>query len=117
MPPVDLSHPRSSCQLPNLLLASGKAGTVYVINRDKMGHFHQRSDNIVQELPKAITASYDTPAYFDNTVYYAGVDDALKSFALVNGQLIQTGQRRILFLTRVQTLWFRRMARRMASFG
>jgi len=76
---------------PNLLLASGKAGTIYVINRDGMGHFHEQSDNTVQEIPGALTASYDTPAFFDNTIYYAGVGDVVKAFDVKNGQLVETG--------------------------
>jgi outer membrane protein assembly factor BamB len=77
---------------PNLLLASGKSGAVYVIDRNHMGHFHKRSDKIVQLLAKPITGSFDTPAYFDNTVYYAGINDVPKSFKVINGQLVQTGQ-------------------------
>jgi hypothetical protein len=77
---------------PNLLLASGKLGTLYVINRNKMGHFHSRFDNVVQEIPNGITSSFDTPAYYLNTVYYAGAGDVLKSFAFVNGRLVQTGE-------------------------
>jgi len=77
---------------PDLLLASGKSGAVYVINRNHMGHFHTTSNDIVQMLRRPITSSYDTPAYFDNTVYYAGVDDVLKSFTLVNGRLVETGR-------------------------
>ncbi len=77
---------------PNLLLASGKLGTIYVINRGQMGHFHQHADPIVQTLNAAITRSFDTPAYFDNTVYYAGVGDVLKSFSIANGMLVKTGQ-------------------------
>ena len=75
---------------PNLLIASGKQGTLYVINRNKMGHFHPFSDDLVQELPGAVTSSFDTPAYFDGTIYYAGAGDVLKSFAFVNGRLQQT---------------------------
>jgi hypothetical protein len=77
---------------PNLLLASGKSGAIYVINRNRMGHFHPGSNDIVQLLTHRITASFDTPAYFDNTIYYAGVTDVLKSFSLVNGKLVQTGR-------------------------
>ena len=76
---------------PNLLLASGKSGAIYVINRNKMGHFHRTSNDIVQWLRHPITASFDTPAYFDNTVYYAGVNDVLKSFTLLKGLLVETG--------------------------
>ncbi len=77
---------------PDLLLASGKLGTVYVINRNKMGHFDWESDHVVEELPNAITSSFDTPAYYLGTVYYAGAGDVLKSFAFVNGRLQQTGE-------------------------
>jgi hypothetical protein len=77
---------------PNLMIASGKTGIVYVINRNKMGGFHPYSDQVVQELPGAVTSSFDTPAYFLGTVYYAGAGDVLRSFAFVNGRLVQTGQ-------------------------
>jgi hypothetical protein len=76
----------------NLLLASGKAGTIYVIDRSSMGKYHQKSNNIVQELPMALGGSFDTPAFFNNTVYYAGVSDVLESFKLVKGKLVKTGQ-------------------------
>ena len=76
---------------PDLLLASGKAGTIYVINRNSMGHFHRLSNDIVQSLPDAIGASFDTPAFFDNTIYYAGVNDVVKAFQVQDGRLVQTG--------------------------
>jgi hypothetical protein len=77
----------------NLMLASGKQGTIYVLDMDHMGHFHPASDNIYQELPHALGGgSFDTPTIFDNTIYYAGVNDVLKAFNFVNGQLVQTGQ-------------------------
>jgi PQQ-like domain len=77
---------------PDLLLASGKSGTVYVINRNDMGHYYRGSNHIVQTLPNVIGGSYDTPAIFNNTIYYAGVDDAVKSFTMKNGLLVQTGE-------------------------
>lgn len=77
---------------PDLLLASGKSGTLYVINRNKMGHFQSGFDNVLQEIPNGVTSSFDTPAYYLNTVYYAGAGDVLKSFGFVNGRLVQTGE-------------------------
>ncbi len=77
---------------PDLLLASGKSGTLYVINRNKMGHFHPGFDHVFQELPRAITSSFDTPAYYHDTVYYAGAGDVLKSFNFVHGRLVRTGE-------------------------
>jgi hypothetical protein len=77
---------------PDLLLASGKSGTLYVINRNAMGRFHPHSDQVLEEIPRAVTSSFDTPADYLNSVYYAGAGDVLKSFAFVNGRLVKTGE-------------------------
>jgi hypothetical protein len=70
-----------------LLIGAGKQGTIYVLNRDALGGFSPLGDNILQELPGAITAAFDTPAYFNDQVYFAGVNDVLKAFALAGGVL------------------------------
>ena len=57
-----------------------------------MGHFHRGFDDIVEQIPGAVRSSFDTPGYFQGTIYYAGVGDDLKSFVWVNGRLEQTGQ-------------------------
>ena len=74
---------------PNLLIASAKSGTLYIINRNNMGHFHSGFDQIVQQIPSGVTSSFDTPGYLNGTIYYAGVGDNLKSFAWVKGRLVQ----------------------------
>jgi hypothetical protein len=77
---------------PDLMLASGKLGTLYLINRNRMGHFNRLSDDVFAEMPRAITSSFDTPARFQNNIYYAGAGDVLRSFALTNNKLVQTGE-------------------------
>ena len=57
-----------------------------------MGIFRQKSNDIVQVLTKAISGSYDAPAYWNNTVYYAGPNDEGRSFNLVNGSLVENGK-------------------------
>jgi hypothetical protein len=79
-------------QHPNLLLASNKAGTIFVINRSDMGHFDPKSNKDVQTLNGAITSSFDTPTLLNNKVYYIGTNDHLKSFSLAKGHLAQSGQ-------------------------
>ena len=78
---------------PDELVAAGKQGTIYVINRDNMGKFHPNANNIVQELDGVLGSngtqggSFDTPAYFGGDVYYAGVGDDLEAFQVNDGLL------------------------------
>jgi hypothetical protein len=82
---------------PHELLGAGKEGKIYLINRDQMttGNNHFDSTNtidfVVQTLTNKINASFDTPAYFNGCVYYAGNGDNLKAIALTNGALAGNG--------------------------
>jgi hypothetical protein len=75
---------------PHLLVAAGKEGKLYLLNRDNLGGFDPAVDHVVQELPQATTSAFDTPAYFNGQVYLAGVGDTLKAFALAGGLLSLT---------------------------
>ena len=75
----------------HLLVGAGKEGTIYLLNRDNFGHYNAANNNqIVQSLPQAIGGSFDTPAYFNNQLYYVGVGDVLKAFAITNAQITTT---------------------------
>jgi hypothetical protein len=76
---------------PHELIAIGKEGTVYVLNRDNMGQLCSgcTSDTqIVQEIPKAVGAESGTPVYWHNTVYFTGVGVPVMAYTLSNGSLI-----------------------------
>jgi chitodextrinase len=80
--------------IPHLLVTAGKNGTVYVVNRDNMGHFHSGNDNqIVQSLPGILPhglldeGNFGAPVFFNGYVYFAAVKDTLKAFQLSNGLL------------------------------
>ena len=69
----------------HLLLAAGKQGNVYLLDRDSMGHFNAANDSqIVQEMDGAIGSNDGTPAFWNNTIYYLGLDDNLKAFSISN---------------------------------
>jgi len=75
---------------PHELLAGGKQGTLYLINRDNEGHYNATTDNVIQEIPKAVVGELTgVPSYWNNSVYVAGEGDYIKQFALVNGELSQ----------------------------
>jgi PQQ-like domain len=81
----------------HLLIAGGKVGTVFLLNRDNLGHFSAdpTKDKAVEQLPGALGHIFSSPAYFNGTIYYGGFGtprnpspsfgDRLKAFAVVNG--------------------------------
>jgi len=78
----------------HLLVAGGKEGTVYLVDRDDMGHFNASNNTqIVQDLPYIVGNDdsdgniFSSPAYFNNRIYYQGSSDVLKAFAFTNGML------------------------------
>ena len=73
---------------PHLMIASGKQGTIYLLNRDNMGQYNSVSDSqIVQELPKTVGQMFSTPVYWNNTVYFSGQSRPIMGYQLNNGQL------------------------------
>jgi hypothetical protein len=75
---------------PHLLVAGGKEGTLYLINRDELGQFHPDTDNIIQSLPAAVSFELNgVPSYWNGNVYLAGDDDYIKQYSLINGLLTQ----------------------------
>jgi len=73
---------------PNLLVSGSKEGSIYLLDRDNMGHFQPNDDSqIVQSLPSAVGPIFGIPVYFNNTVYFSGADDVLKAFSIRDGLL------------------------------
>ncbi len=78
---------------PHLLVGAGKQGKIYLINRDQMttnnNHYDATGtvDFVVQTVSSKINGSFDTPAYFNSSIYYAANGDKMKSFSLSNGLL------------------------------
>lgn len=74
---------------PHELIAGGKQGTLYLINRDTpMGEFDAVTDNVIEEIPKVVPSELvGSPAYWNGSVYIAGTGDAIKQFSMVSGML------------------------------
>jgi len=77
----------------HLGLASGKSGSIYVVDRDNMGKFDPDVDNMRQEVPiccppyNADGAVFSTPAYYNSTVFFGAVGEPLEAFAVSDGEL------------------------------
>ena len=76
---------------PHELIAIGKPGTIYLLNRDNMGQLCSTcttSDTqIVQEIPNAVGRESGTPVYWNNTVYFTGQSVPVMAFTLNQGTL------------------------------
>ncbi len=66
---------------PHLLVQAGKEGTIDLLNRDNMGHWHAGDDSqILQTIPHVLNGVWGTPAFWNNNVYFGGYSDYLKAF-------------------------------------
>ena len=76
----------------HLMVAGGKEGTIYLLNRDMFtadnNHYDTSGsgDAVLQTL-SLNGGVFSTPGYFDGRIYYAATGDALKAFAISNGRL------------------------------
>ena len=81
---------------PHELIAGGKQGTIYVLNRDNLGQLCSTcttgDTQIVQELPNGIGPEPGTPVYWNNTVYFTGLLSPVNAYTLNNGLLALTSQ-------------------------
>jgi len=71
----------------HLAVGAGKDGNIYLVDRDAMGGFNPNSNNIYQQVSKAIAGVFSMPAYFNNTLYYGAVGDKIKAFAIGQARL------------------------------
>lgn len=77
---------------PNECVAEGKEGTIYLLNRNNMGHLCSKctastgDTQIVQEIPQGAGKQSGSAVYWNNTVYFTGQGPVL-AYALNNGML------------------------------
>jgi hypothetical protein len=75
----------------HLSVGAGKDALIYVVDRDSMGKFNPNTDQIYQELSGQLGGGvYSMPAYFNGTVYYGAVGDALKAFPVASAKFANT---------------------------
>jgi hypothetical protein len=76
---------------PHELIAGGKEGIAYVLNRDALGMFSLNDSQVLQEVTLVPNTNNDvlfsSPAYWNNTVYFAPNGSPLLAFPLSGGLL------------------------------
>jgi len=79
---------------PRLVGSAGKSQTIYLINRNNMGHYNPNNDSqVVQELVNVFPngmpepGNFSSPVYFNGNVYFSPINDTVQVFPLTNGLL------------------------------
>lgn len=75
----------------HLAVGSGKDKVIYVLDRDNMGKFNSAQNNVYQQISGQLAGGeFAKPSYFNGTVYYGAVSDAVKAFPIAGGKLATT---------------------------
>ncbi len=82
--PILLPDSVGSAAHAHLLVGAGKEGTIYLLDRDNMGHFDSTTNRIVQTLPSVMGGIWGVPAYWNGRIYFQGSGDVLKAFGISN---------------------------------
>jgi hypothetical protein len=78
---------------PRMAIIAGKNATIHLLDRDSLGHFTVDDSQVVQSLPNIFPfgtpepGNYSAPVYYNGTIYFSPVADAVKAFPLSNGLL------------------------------
>src|SRR3989441_35361 len=75
----------------HLSVGAGKDAIICVADRDNMGKFNANTDQIYQEISGQLGGQvFSMPAYFNGTVYFGAVGDALKAFPVTAAKVALT---------------------------
>ena len=91
--PMLLPDEVGSVAHPHLLVASGKEGRIYLLDRDNLGKYAlnlaSELNHVLTELPTALHGSLDTAAYFNQQIYYVqGYGGVAQAFSIANGSAL-----------------------------
>jgi outer membrane protein assembly factor BamB len=74
-----------------LAVGAGKDQAIYVADCDHLGKFHADRNDIYQELTGALAGQeYGMAAYFNGTVYYCAMADAIRAYPVTQARLATT---------------------------
>ncbi len=72
---------------PHLLVVAGKGGTIYLVDRDRMGKYREGNDPHAVQTIHLRGSAFGAPAYWNHHVYFLVSDDVLRDFVVERGLL------------------------------
>ncbi len=85
LPPQPGDHPLT-------LIQAGKGGSIYQLDQTDLGGYQRcgpTCDDVVAATPaRTVGPALDTPALFNDLIYYVGLGDTMKAFQLSDGVLL-----------------------------
>ncbi|WP_263416044.1 PQQ-binding-like beta-propeller repeat protein [Terriglobus albidus] len=75
---------------PHLLVIAGKEGKLYMLDRDKLGKFHEGSDTDVVQTVN-VKGAYGAAAYWNGHIFFTDRSYVTHDFALQGGHLLLKG--------------------------
>jgi hypothetical protein len=77
---------------PHMIGSAGKSGSIYLVDRDNMTHFHAADQNpqtLLNVFPfgQPLPGNYSSPVYFNGSMYFGPVADVVQAFRFTNGLL------------------------------
>ncbi len=82
---------QKGAKAPDLVIAGGKDGLIYLVNRDNMGHFNANHDPAVQKValgaPEPNNGNWFTPTAWQSWIYFGAVNEPLTQYQFSSGLL------------------------------
>lgn len=86
LPPMTTSSGLSE----DLMVQVGKEGSIYLVNKARLGRYSPSEDYVYQELHQVIGGIWGMPAYWNNTVYFGQIYGPLAAYSLYQAQFTST---------------------------
>jgi hypothetical protein len=79
--------PTQSGAHPDEIVGADKSGDIFVVDRNHMGKFHPKNNDVVQQFHNPTGGYWSSPAYWQQNIYYNGSQDYLSMYSITNGLL------------------------------
>jgi hypothetical protein len=73
---------------PHLLVVGGKAPMIYVLDRDRLGHYRPQDNSHAVQTIKTSGGIFGSMAYWNHNVYVLSDSDAVRDFEVKDGKLV-----------------------------